>query len=272
MQNDAIGDLYLAGVRWELTDIPMTVAAANAAAAAEMAKNATVAADSSAPSDATATVSEIAPMMRVATSVVPPIAPIASVSIDTANAMAARPTDMESLSRMIGEFNHPLRSAASNVVLPHVAKNPNGLVIITDIPSTDDDAAGQILTGSAGELLDKMLAAIEMSRATVSIIPTVFWRTPGGRTPSRAELDLARPFTNRAIELLQPRVILTLGTLPASEFAGVTLPKGHGIAVTLPNGVQCMPIFHPNYLMLKPTAKRDAWNALQVVQNMLKSN
>jgi len=246
-----IKDLVLSGVRWELNDAPMSVNVNNASAG-KSAENTNVAG-------------------RTQTAIVPPIAPQQSVSVETATAMAARPTDIDALCRMISEFNHPLRAGATNVVLPHIAKNPNGLVIVTDVPGGDDDLNGQILSGAAGELMDKMLAAIGMSRMMVSFVPMVFWRTPGGRTPTRQELDLARPFVNRVIEMLHPRFILTLGTLPAAEIANATLPRGHGMTVVLPNGVTAMPIFHPNYLMLKPAAKRDAWNALQIVQNLLKN-
>jgi DNA polymerase len=116
-----------------------------------------------------------------------------------------------------------------------------------------------------------MLNAVGESRDTVSMIPIIFWRTPGGRTPSQNELDMARPFVDKAIELIKPRVILTLGTLPATQIANVNLTKSHGIAIELENGATCVPIFHPNYLILKPAAKRDVWNALQNVQNILKT-
>ena len=185
--------------------------------------------------------------------------------------MAARPADMDALCRMIAEFNHPLRAGVTNVILPHVAPHPNGLVIVTDIPSGDDDASGRLLSGAAGDLLDKMLAAIGMSREMVSVVPLVFWRTPGGRTPTENELDLARPFVNRIFEMIKPRFILTLGTLAAARIANVTLPRAHGITVALDNGITVMPIYHPNYLMLKPAAKREAWTALQIVQNLLNS-
>jgi len=166
-------------------------------------------------------------------------------------------------------FNHPLRATATNTVLPHVA--PGKLLIVTDIPGSDDDATGNILSGPTGELMDKMLAAIGLSRDVVSILPMIFWRTPGGRTPTRVELDMSRPFVDRAIELLHPSVIITLGTLPATELAGINLAKSHGVATVLDSGATLVPIFHPNYLLLKPAAKRDVWTALQNVQNILKS-
>lgn len=267
MQCNQLQDLVLSGVRWELSDVPFAMAQSAAVAAANRASRPATAPETVVPD----IVPDNPAPLRAATAIVPPIAPEVGVTIQTARAMAARPTDIAALARMIAEFGHPLRSAATNVVLPHIAPNPNGLVIITDIPSADDDARGEILTGAAGELLDKMLAAIGMSRECVSILPMVFWRTPGGRTPSRNELNLARPFVDRALEFLSPRLILTLGTLPATEIADVNLARAHGVVADTKIGVKCMPIFHPNYLLLKPTAKRDAWNALQQIQNLLKS-
>ena len=248
--------LDLAGVRWEITDTPIMTPRTQPKAATN-----TVDVQQPTPS---AIVAEIgrAP-------VEPPNAPVQTMSNDTVRAMAARPNDMATLNRMIDEFNHPLRATATNTVLPHVG---NGrLMIVTDIPGSDDDATGHILSGPTGELMDKMLNAIGQSRETVSIVPMVFWRTPGGRTPTRPELDMTRPFIDRAMELLKPRVILTLGTLPATDLANINLAKSHGVSVELDSGATLVPIFHPNYLILKPAAKRDVWNAQQNVQNILKS-
>ena len=256
-------DLVLSGVKWEITDMPIALV--------PIAKNVFSGADSIKPVAAAEIKNSENIHGRTHTSIVPPIAPQQVISVDTAAAMAARPVDINALCRMISEFNHPLRAGGANVVLPHIASKPNGLVIITDVPGGEDDATGQILSGAAGDLLDKMLSAIETNRDEVSIVPLVFWRTPGGRTPSHDELDLARPFVNRILEFLKPRFILTLGTLSASEIANVVLPRGHGMTVMLASGATVMPIYHPNYLILKPAAKRDAWNALQIVQNLLKS-
>jgi DNA polymerase len=98
-------------------------------------------------------------------------------------------------------------------------------------------------------------------------MPLVFWRTPGGRTPAREELDLARPFVDRAIELLGPSAILTLGTLAAGEIANAKLPKQHGELFE----DKIMPIYHPNFLLLKPDSKREVWEALQNLRKLLKN-
>lgn len=249
MTYNKLRDLVQAGVKWELCDTPFVKQEKNTAKPQQ--KDMT--------HDNTHT----------GASVVPPIAPVQTISLDTVKSMASRPTDINSLNRMIGEFNHPLRNAATNTVLPHMGQGR--LLILTDIPSSDDDESGKILSGGIGDLLDKMIGAIGLSRENVSIVPMLFWRTPGGRTPTKQELELARPFVDKAIELINPKVIVTLGTLPATEMANVNLAKQHGEIIDLENGIKMVPIFHPNYLMLKPAAKKDAWVALQKVQNILKS-
>lgn len=247
MYIDALQDLLRSGVKWELNE------------------ESTVGLESQ-----TVTKPQSTPP-RMSGTVVPPVAPVQTVSMATAISMAARPGDMDALCRMIAEFNHPLRGGATNVVLPTIATKPNGLVILTDMPGADDDACGKILTGATGDLMDKMLAAIDMTRDNVSIVPMLFWRTPGGRTPTREEIDLTRPFVDRVLEMLSPRVILTLGSLPAVEVGLVQIARDHGKIVDLPNGVKLIAMYHPNYILLKPSAKRDAWAALQDVQKLLKT-
>ena len=200
--------------------------------------------------------------------IIPASAPI---TLDTVNSMVERPNDIDSMVRMITEFNHPLRSGATNVVMPNIASNPNGLLIITDLPSSDDDLSGKILSGPAGELMNKMLSAIDMSRENVSIIPLLFWRTPGGRTPNREELDLSMPFVKKMIEMLSPKIIITLGTLSTTEIAKTNLTDKHGAEIITDNGYTIIPMYHPNYLILKPSAKKDVWDVLQNIQKLLKN-
>ena len=250
MNDYDVKDLDLAGVRWEITDIPLALRSSWV--------------------DAKKTESQSV-AVRNNNAVVPPIAPGGAVSLDTAISVASRPTDIKNLIRLIGEFNHPLRASASQVVFPSIANTPNGLVIVTDVPGVDDDESGCVLSGAAGELLDKMLAAIGMSRENVSIVPIVFWRTPGGRTPTDEELALVRPFMDKLFEFLQPRMFLTLGITAATVLAGIKLAGSHGVLGKTESGVPVMPIYHPNYLLLKPSAKRDVWTALQELQNLLKN-
>ena len=242
----ALEDLSLAGVRWEINEKPCASQIKRAPVQQTFQTN----------------------RANAAPIIVPASAPI---TLETVKSMVNRPNDIESLVRMIGEFNHPLKSGSTNVVMPNIAKKPNGLLIITDLPSSDDDSSGKILSGNAGEMVDKMLSAIEMSRENVSIIPLLFWRTPGGRTPNREEIDLSMPFVNKIIEMLKPRIIITFGTLAATEIAKTNLTSQHGAIIESESGYTIIPIYHPNYLILKPSAKKDVWNALQNIQKLLKT-
>lgn len=199
--------------------------------------------------------------------VVPPIAPI---DISDIEKQAESTKDLNELSDNILNFNHPLKQFVKNTVMPHFTESTK-LLIITDIPSDDDDNNCKIMTGNTGGLMDKMLSAIGLERNNVSILPLVFWRTPGGRTPTREELDLTKPFIKRAISLLAPSVILTLGTLTATEVADIKLQKNHGEIIQQDNGIPIVPIYHPNYMLLKPDSKQEVWNALKKLQNLLKT-
>lgn len=247
MGNYVLQDLYMAGVQWELTETPSVSGVKKQKIQQTFSTNRQNSEKNIA---------------------VPPMAPI---TLDTVKSMVSRPSDINSLVRMVGEFNHPLRIGATNTVLPNIATNPNGLIIITDLPSAEDDLSGKILSGSTGEMTDKMLSAIGMSRENVSIIPLLFWRTPGGRTPIREELDLSMPFVHKMIEMLSPRVIITFGTIATTEFAKTSLNDAHGNEIQTDQGYTIVPMFHPNYLILKPSAKKDVWVALQNVQKLLKN-
>lgn len=245
MGNYILQDLDMAGVHWEITETPCICNKQTQKIQQNFPEN-----TSNKPT------------------IIPPLAPI---TVDTVKSMVSRPESVDALLRMICEFNHPLRIGATNVVMPNIAKNSNGLVIITDLPGTDDDLSGKILSGPAGEMTDKMLSAIGMSRENVSIIPLLFWRTPGGRTPIREELDLSMPFVNKLLEMLAPRIVITFGTLATTEIAKTSLNDTHGNEIIGPQGYTIVPMFHPNYMMLKPSAKKDVWLALQNVQKLLKN-
>ena len=246
MGNYTLQDLNMAGVRWELSETPIKQEVKKEPTQQVLLSNK----ENSKPV------------------IIPASAPI---TLETVKSMVERPNDIDSLIRMIAEFNHPLRVGITNVVIPNIAKTPNGLLIITDFPSSDDDLSGKILSGPAGDLTDKMLSAINMSRENVSIVPLLFWRTPGGRSPSREELDLSLPFVNKIIEMLSPRVIITFGTLSTTEIAKTDLTDAHGNKIVTDQGITIVPMYHPNYLILKPSAKKDVWDALQNIQKLLKN-
>lgn len=237
MNSHSLIDLVLGGVKWELAETPN--------------------------------------QFKIKTQIIPektiPVIPTnAPINIDYAETEANKAKDLNGLCKIINEFNHPLRYFTKKTVLPSFGEFNNNLLIITDSPSEQDEENGTILTDSSGELLDKMLNAIELNRKMVSLSPLLFWRTPGGRGATNEELDLAKPFIKQIIFLLRPRAILTLGTVAASRIANINLLKNHGEIVEI-DSVPIIPVYHPNYLLLKPGAKKDVWEALQKLQKILKS-
>jgi DNA polymerase len=232
---DSLRDLELAGVKWELSDAPKAPQHIPAQSLQNSPCNANYETRASA-----------------AHSAVPAQAPVNAGSAESAAAGAG---DFDSLCAAIKAFPHPLKMFAKNTVPPC---RGGGLLVITDAPSSDDDDTGRILSGAAGELFDKMLLAIGLERKSVAICPLVFWRAPGGRTPSDEELAIARPFVKRLIAILQPNAILTLGTVAANS---APLCEHESVPV--------ISIPHPNYLILKPDSKKAAWEELQKLLKIL---
>jgi DNA polymerase len=158
-----------------------------------------------------------------------------------------------------GFAEHPLHKSARNTVCPAIAGDCR-LMVITDAPSLADDRSGTILSGDEGELLDKMLAAIGLSRESVSITPLVFWRPAGGRAPTADEIAWCRPFVEKITAACGK--ILTLGALAAKEIAGASLPREHGKVFG-----NVVPIYKPDFIIQNPAVKKDVWNALQVLKS-----
>ena len=177
--------------------------------------------------------------------------------------VAATPSD---LCTAISSFeNHPLKKFAKNVVPPKFASAPHAsgkkLAVVIDVLSIEDDATGAALSGANGEMFDKMMTAAGFTRENISIIPLLFWRAPGGRSPTESELDIARPFFDRALELAEPDAIIAFGSASAAAF-GAKISKESGVFADF-QGVTVVPMFGFDYMVMKPESKRITWESLQ---------
>jgi DNA polymerase len=148
------------------------------------------------------------------------------------------------------------------------------LMIIGEAPGRDEDLEGKPFVGRAGQLLDKMLAAIGLSEADVHITNIVYWRPPGNRTPTPQEAQVCRPFLDRQIELVAPQLLMTLGGPAASAVLDVQggIMKARGRWRELASGgrtVRALPSLHPAYLLRTPAAKRLAWRDLLAIKAAL---
>jgi DNA polymerase len=156
--------------------------------------------------------------------------------------------------------------------------NPQApIMFIGEAPGRDEDLEGRPFVGRSGQLLDRMLAAIELDRDSAHIANVIPWRPPGNRDPSPLESEICRPFIERQIELVAPKVIVTLGNpsakviLQAKE--GIMRIRGSWKAHTTPSGLEipAMPTLHPAYLLRNPAHKKLAWRDFLEIKARLRT-
>jgi DNA polymerase len=148
------------------------------------------------------------------------------------------------------------------------------LMIIGEAPGRDEDLAGKPFVGRAGQLLDKMLAAIGLSEADVHITNVVYWRPPGNRTPTPQEALACRPFLERQIELVAPKMLVAVGGSAAKEVLGaaegVMRLRGKWREIQVGDKkIPAIATLHPAYLLRTPAAKQLAWMDLLQIKSKL---
>jgi DNA polymerase len=151
-----------------------------------------------------------------------------------------------------------------NQVVPGVGDIRAQWMLIGEAPGAEEDARGEPFVGQAGKLLDNMLAALGMNRReNVYIANVLKCRPPGNRTPAPAEVDACRPYLERQIALIQPRLILALGKSAASLLLGTdaSIASLRG-RVHRCRGVPLVVTYHPAYLLRSLHDKAKAWEDL----------
>lgn len=163
-----------------------------------------------------------------------------------------------------------LKRAAANTVFAD--GTPGGRVMfIGEAPGRDEDRIGKPFVGRAGQLLDKMLASIDLERSHNCYITNVInWRPPDNRDPSPEEAAICLPFLRRHIELANPGIIILLGAVAARHVMGITdgimRTRGRWLEYRVGSAmVPVMPTLHPAYLLRQPAHKKLAWRDLQAV-------
>lgn len=143
--------------------------------------------------------------------------------------------------------------------------NPEAqIMLVGEGPGEQEDKQGKPFVGRAGQLLDRMLGAIGLDRTKVYIANMVPWRPPGNRNPTPDELAQCAPFLHRQVELVNPRLLVTLGNVPTQAlFAtsqGITRMRGQWktLEINSWNG-PALPTLHPAFLLRTPGAKAQAW-------------
>ena len=182
--------------------------------------------------------------------------------------------DMASLKAALEGFDGCALKATAKTTCVWRGAERARVMIIGEAPGRDEDLAGQPFVGRAGQLLDRMLAAIDLDETSVHITNIVYWRPPGNRTPTPQETQICRPFLERQVELVQPEIILLLGGAAAKTVLdtadGIMRLRGKWREVTLGSvKLQALATLHPAYLLRTPAAKRMAWRDLLTLKNVI---
>ncbi|MEO0402418.1 MAG: uracil-DNA glycosylase [Pseudomonadota bacterium] len=210
-----------------------------------------------------------APLAAPAASPAPVAAPTAVAAtaaitepdaVAVARSAAKGAQDLEGLRTALAGFEHcELKLGARNLVFSDGVPGAR-VMIVGEAPGRDEDREGRPFVGRAGQLLDKMLAAIDLSRtASVYITNVLPWRPPQNRDPKPEEIAMMQPFLHRHIELAAPDVLVVVGNHACQALLGkrgITRLRG---TWTEARGKPALPMFHPAYLLRNPAAKREAW-------------
>lgn len=185
-------------------------------------------------------------------------------AVANAQALAGAAATLEDLRAALDRFDGcALKKTAAHTVFAD--GNPaSRIMLIGEAPGRDEDRIGRPFVGRAGQLLDKMLAAIGLDRTGVYITNVLNWRPPDNRDPTPEEAAAMLPFLRRHIALVDPVVIVLLGAVSARHVLGVSdgimRLRGHWKEYRLERGtVPALPTFHPAYLLRQPAHKKLAW-------------
>lgn len=192
------------------------------------------------------------------------------------------PQDTESLPRVdetlediwkdIGEcMRCPLCCQGRSKVVNSEGNRKARLMFVGEAPGADEDAQGRPFVGRAGQLLNKIIEAIGLTRDDVFIGNVNRCRPPQNRTPTTAEAAICKPFLLREIAVVRPEVIVVLGNTAMKNLLdtkeGITKLRGKFQDY---RGIKVMPTFHPAYLLRDPSKKREAWDDMKKVREYLK--
>ena len=149
----------------------------------------------------------------------------------------------------------------------------SGVMILTDMPDPDDQSAGVLLSGSAGRLFDRMLAAIGREREAVYVASLAPARPPGGITDSALEAELAE-IARQHVALAAPRAVLLMGDATTRALIGTNLVKARGTRHVLNHKggtLSAIATFHPRFLLSQPARKAEAWADLRLFLECLET-
>ncbi len=197
---------------------------------------------------------------------VPPAADPVGVFRNAADALIAIRADIGDCTRC------KLHTLGRKQIVFGVGNPAADLMFVGEAPGADEDEQGIPFVGRAGQLLTKIIEAIELRRDDVYIANIIKCRPPQNRNPEPDEVASCEPFLFRQIDTIKPKVIVALGKYAAQTLLRSETPisrlRGRVFAY---RGAKLVPTFHPAYLLRNPSSKREVWEDMKLVKRLLTS-
>tara|TARA_B100000686_G_scaffold352402_1_gene454263 strand:+ start:2324 stop:3142 length:819 start_codon:yes stop_codon:yes gene_type:complete len=197
-------------------------------------------------------------------------------TLQTAREISNECKTVEELRSALETFSGcPLADTATKFVFADGDPNAK-IMFIGEAPGAEEDRQGIPFVGPAGKLLNKMLAAINLTRDKTYITNIIPWRPPGNRNPTDAEIGACLPFLEQHISLITPEIVIFLGGVAAKTLLqtneGIMRLRGKWTAYKSSNGedILARALLHPAYLLRQPSQKRETWRDLIEIKKKLK--
>lgn len=162
-----------------------------------------------------------------------------------------------------------LHEGRTNVVFGEGNINTD-LMFVGEGPGSNEDRLGRPFVGKAGNLLDKMLKAINLTRSEIYITNIVKCRPPGNRNPEESEIEKCLPYLRWQVKIIQPKIIVSLGSISSKVLIddNIKITKDRG-RIYKKGNIKFIPTLHPAYLLRNSTAKRDSWEDFKLISKIL---
>ena len=206
-----------------------------------------------------------------------PLAAISKAEDDSLR-IAKQCNDLTSLYEAVLNFDGcPLKATANKTVFSDGSENAD-VMIIGEAPGANEDIEGIPFCGQSGKLLDQIFDSVDLARSrNLYIANAIFWRPPGNRKPTAKELAICRPFVEKHISLIKPKLIVACGssalasllpdlTTPITKLRGKMLDYDNQF---LTDKIKLIPIFHPSFLLRQPSRKKSAWEDMITIKNFI---
>ena len=192
--------------------------------------------------------------------------------------LSNRCNTIQELKKAVDTFDKlDIQKYATNTVFAD-GNDKSDIMLIGEAPGVNEDKYGIPFCGKSGTLLDNILSTIKINRQNCYITNTVFWRPPANRRPTAFEIDVCRPFVEKHVELINPKIIILVGSTAVESLLNLKTPMGQLRNKKfqyqnnyLKNSINTFVIFHPSYLLRQPLQKKSMWLDIQKIYHFYKN-